>query len=804
MREFQILITDQVNGNELDAHTHPSTILKAGIAGEHKASRLVFCLPESWGSEWTYVVECVNSMGEGTPSEKLSVVEKDGKRTVSFDIPRSMTEMGSGDYVLEAISYDGEEVAKIIRSATVRVGIEKSPTFKKRVVDAIRGIYEELIAKLETIINRFNNGEFNGATFTPSVSAGGDLSWSNDKNLANPETVNIKGEKGDKGDKGDDGKDGSFSDELAEEIAANTAARHTHDNKKFLDGLTEAMFGKLNVCRELPQTASNGDICSYFPVNCFSASDSGCRFFVNGDVLKQICIDYANTSFGIFFYDLNGTETGSVIFNSWGENEIYATFEVRNDNEAWCLQFVDGVFDPENSYFNDTTVTELPESFELPAFSSLESDVPDLKETLFYIPQRLMIYRDGWHEYTSAETANTNVSHGYKLPENAKEGDLFLYAPMNTLTLADSGKRIYFDWEEFRKPVSEEDYTRFFITCLNKNLENNCALQIDCQRNSQGSQLHLYKFKSLEIVDGVPTEVGEIFTFAFDMGELNTEESSGHGDTIGNGSPYNSIDELPLYLDIPEFDEIQDLNVEGNAYLFHTEYKLMKYQGGEWVEFNPLSHTHENYNTLDSFSCNALDNPVTDGDFNFGINTEDWNRLKFRGDTVLFNTDGAVVQKIEEKEIDGQKYLRVTLHKPGLNLGTGGGLPSFFDIPVKAVEEKGDVSLNGAGLGLVLGGGASYDRIELTAESATLEPNTNYSFGESATLTLEFAEGDAAKVNEYTFTFISGETPTVLTLPSSVQWANELTVEANKRYEISIVDNIGLWCAVDYTAEVSE
>ena len=78
-----------------------------------------------------------------------------------------------------------------------------------------------------------------------------------------------------------------------------------------------------------------------------------------------------------------------------------------------------------------------------------------------------------------------------------------------------------------------------------------------------------------------------------------------------------------------------------------------------------------------------------------------------------------------------------------------------------------------------------------------LEPNIYYSFGEVATLMLNFTEGDSSKRNEYMFSFISGETPTVLTLPSSVQWINELTVEVNKRYEISVVDNIGLWCAVD-------
>ena len=56
-----------------------------------------------------------------------------------------------------------------------------------------------------------------GATFTPEVSQEGVLSWTNDKGLDNPGSVNIKGptgpagppgDKGDKGDSGRDGKDG--------------------------------------------------------------------------------------------------------------------------------------------------------------------------------------------------------------------------------------------------------------------------------------------------------------------------------------------------------------------------------------------------------------------------------------------------------------------------------------------------------------------------------------------------------------------------------------------------------------------
>lgn len=45
----------------------------------------------------------------------------------------------------------------------------------------------------------------NGATFIPSVSAEGVISWINDRELPNPPPVNIKGEKGDKGEQGESG-----------------------------------------------------------------------------------------------------------------------------------------------------------------------------------------------------------------------------------------------------------------------------------------------------------------------------------------------------------------------------------------------------------------------------------------------------------------------------------------------------------------------------------------------------------------------------------------------------------------------
>ena len=41
-----------------------------------------------------------------------------------------------------------------------------------------------------------DSGELDGATFTPSVSSNGDLSWTNDRGRDNPATVNVRGPDG--------------------------------------------------------------------------------------------------------------------------------------------------------------------------------------------------------------------------------------------------------------------------------------------------------------------------------------------------------------------------------------------------------------------------------------------------------------------------------------------------------------------------------------------------------------------------------------------------------------------------------
>lgn len=97
--------------------------------------------------------------------------------------------------------------------------------------------------------------------------------------------------------------------------------------------------------------------------------------------------------------------------------------------------------------------------------------------------------------------------------------------------------------------------------------------------------------------------------------------------------------------------------------------------------------------------------------------------------------------------------------------------------------------------------GNKADKIAKTTVSGTsvtqaLTENTFYVFGEVSALTVTLATpADANILNEYHFRFTSGSTATTLTLPNSVTMPSDFAVEANKTYEISIVDNYGVYIA---------
>lgn len=86
------------------------------------------------------------------------------------------------------------------------------------------------------------------------------------------------------------------------------------------------------------------------------------------------------------------------------------------------------------------------------------------------------------------------------------------------------------------------------------------------------------------------------------------------------------------------------------------------------------------------------------------------------------------------------------------------------------------------------------DKIEVIENTnvTELQPNKYYKWGEVASLSLTLGTPVDGILNEYMFEFVSGATPTTLTLPDTIKWETIPNIEANKKYQISIVNNIAL------------
>lgn len=83
--------------------------------------------------------------------------------------------------------------------------------------------------------------------------------------------------------------------------------------------------------------------------------------------------------------------------------------------------------------------------------------------------------------------------------------------------------------------------------------------------------------------------------------------------------------------------------------------------------------------------------------------------------------------------------------------------------------------------------------VQTSTSTIEINSNTFYKFGEVASLNITLASiTDNTIYNEYMFEFVSGSTATTLTLPSSIKWLETPKIDANKIYQCSIVDNIGI------------
>lgn len=132
-----------------------------------------------------------------------------------------------------------------------------------------------------------------------------------------------------------------------------------------------------------------------------------------------------------------------------------------------------------------------------------------------------------------------------------------------------------------------------------------------------------------------------------------------------------------------------------------------------------------------------------------------------------------------------------------------GAVPNKQDRLVSGTNIKtiNNQSLLGYGNITIQGGGGSTEIPIInhgTSDTTfALTPNVFHVWGEVSSLTLTLAPpSDPDVMADYMFEFESGLTPTTLSLPSTITWASNimgLSIHAGYVYQVSIVNNIGLW-----------
>ena len=158
--------------------------------------------------------------------------------------------------------------------------------------------------------------------------------------------------------------------------------------------------------------------------------------------------------------------------------------------------------------------------------------------------------------------------------------------------------------------------------------------------------------------------------------------------------------------------------------------------------------------------------------------------------------DAITTSKVSVADIIDNLATNVT-NKP-LSAAQGVALKAMIDaisLPTPTAEDAGKVpTVNADGTGYELETVSSaYPVVTMTDAAAELAPNTYYKWGEIVALSITLAEpSDATITNEYCFEFVSGETAATLTLPDTVKWAQEPTIEAGKTYQVSILNGIGV------------
>ena len=195
--------------------TVPSELKRIAVQYDHDIETVTFDCPRYWDdhdmSEMRIYINYLRSDAEtGCYKAQNITVDSSDENIMHFDwtISRNVTETFGKIVFLVCVKKaddNGNEKnhwnSELCKDCYVSEGLEYDiEPVKELYPDLIENWYQEVLGVInevntvkQDLIDMRDSGEFDGATFTPSVSDDCDLSWTNNKGLPNPGTVNRKG-----------------------------------------------------------------------------------------------------------------------------------------------------------------------------------------------------------------------------------------------------------------------------------------------------------------------------------------------------------------------------------------------------------------------------------------------------------------------------------------------------------------------------------------------------------------------------------------------------------------------------------
>lgn len=187
--------------------TVPKELQRIAVQYDHDVETVTFDCPRYWdGLDMSELRIYINYMRKDRyvacyKATDITVDDADSNiMHFNWTISRNVSEVKGELKFLVCIKKgdeDGNEVnhwnSELNAEMYISEGLEVEPSIFDPYPDII-GQWEDEVQRVKDILLAArDSGEFDGATFTPSVDADGNLSWTNDKGRDNPATVNIKG-----------------------------------------------------------------------------------------------------------------------------------------------------------------------------------------------------------------------------------------------------------------------------------------------------------------------------------------------------------------------------------------------------------------------------------------------------------------------------------------------------------------------------------------------------------------------------------------------------------------------------------